>query len=50
MLVGLTKMKRYSDIKGRLIEVKGIPAEEGLHEFVSNARLRGIAEGRKDDL
>lgn len=26
------------------------PQEEPLHEFVSNARLRGVSEGRKDDL
>ena len=43
-------MKRFIDIKSRLIEVRGNPEEETIHEFVSNARLRGIPEGRKDDL
>ena len=43
-------MKKFTDIKNRLTEVRGNPEEEVLHEFVSNARLRGIPEGRKDDL
>lgn len=42
VLVGLKRMKRFSDIRGKLIEVIGNREEEGLHEFVSNARLRGV--------
>lgn len=43
VLLGLKRMRRFTDIKSRLIEVVGNPHEEPLHEFVSNARLRGIA-------
>lgn len=50
VLLGLKRMRRFTDIKSRLIEVVGNPQEEPLQEFVSNARLRGIGEGRKDDL
>ena len=50
VLLGLRRMRRFTDIKNRLIEVRGNAGEEPLHEFVSNARLRGVAEGRKDDL
>jgi len=50
VLLGLKRMRRFTDIKSRLIEVRANPEEESLHEFVSNARLRGIPEGRKDDL
>lgn len=49
VLLGLRRCRRYSDIKGRLLEVKATP-EEIPHEFISNARLRGVPEGRKDDL
>lgn len=50
VLMGLKKLKRFTDIKNRLVEVRGNPSQEPLHQFVSNARLRGVAEGRKDDL
>jgi hypothetical protein len=31
VLLGFRRIKRFSDIKGRLTEVKGNPADEGLH-------------------
>lgn len=49
VLLDLKLMKRYLDIKGKQTDVKGTPAE-GMSEFMSNARLRGVAESRKDDL
>lgn len=50
VLLDLKLMRRFVDIKGKLLEVKASPEKEPLTEFVSNARLRGIAENRKDDL
>jgi hypothetical protein len=31
VLVGLKLMKRYTDIKSKILEVKGNPNEEGIH-------------------
>lgn len=50
VLLDLKLMRRFTDIKGKLLEVRGSAEKEGINEFVSNARLRGIPEGRKDDL
>lgn len=42
-------MRRFVDIKGKCITV--IKDEESLDdEFASNSRIRGLKEGRKDDL
>lgn len=43
VLLDFKLMRRFADIKGKLIEVRGAPEKEGFTEFVSNARLRGIA-------
>ena len=49
VLIDLKRMKRFVDLKGKHIFVA--KDEKDLEdEFISNARIRGIKEGRKDDL
>lgn len=49
VLIDLKRMRRFVDARGKVLEVRG-REEEGMDAFVSNARLRGMPEGRKDDL
>lgn len=42
VLLDLKLMRRFTDIKGKLLEVRGSAEKEGINEFISNARLRGI--------
>jgi hypothetical protein len=49
VLLDLKLMRRFADMKGKLLEVRGNTEKEGVNEFISNARLRGMPEGRKDD-
>lgn len=48
-IIDLKNMKRFVDMKGRHMIVKA-DGSEPIDEFVSNARIRKVNEGRKDDL
>ena len=40
VLLDLKKMKKFVDIKGKVIDVKGNDEDEDLDEFVANSRIK----------
>lgn len=48
VFIDFKNVRKFVDIKGRHLQVSS--SNEFVDEFASNARIRGVAEGRKDDL